>query len=401
MSTLAPTQKADEVFEPTEQSWTGRFTLDGSAALERRIEEICQRVLAGVRSVIPETSLEALLLAGGYGRGEGGVLKTAQGDEPYNDLEFYVCSRGNRFLSRRRYGGRLAGVAEELSAEAGLEVEFKIISLPQLRHAPPSMFYYDLVMGHRWLQGNESLLQGCEHHREASRIPPAEATRLLMNRCTGLLLAGEKLRQTDFDARDSDFVARNIAKAQLALGDAVLTFLGQYHWSCRERHRRLASVLETESSPSLAELFPHHRQGVDFKLHPHRSSASISDLDGRIRNFLPLGLQTWLWIESHRLGGRFTSARNYAFNPANKCPETNPWRNRLVNASVFGAAKVFAVGGGRHPRERLLNALPLLLWEDVGRDWEILAGLQHNLKTRSRTRAGLVDRYLRLWERVR
>ena len=44
------------------------------------------------------------------------------------------------------------------------------------------MFYYDLVMGHRWLVGGDALLTGCEQHREAGRIPLHEAARLLIRR---------------------------------------------------------------------------------------------------------------------------------------------------------------------------------------------------------------------------
>jgi hypothetical protein len=43
--------------------------------------------------------------------------------------------------------------------------------------------------------GNEPLLAGCEHHRAADKIPPYEATRLLMNRSSGLLFAWERLRR--------------------------------------------------------------------------------------------------------------------------------------------------------------------------------------------------------------
>src|SRR6185436_5065391 len=99
--------------------------------------------------------------------------------------------------------------------------------------------YYDLVCGHRWLIGDDALFAGFERHRQAHLLPPAEATRLLINPCTGLLLARHKIQACPLDSVAADFVGRNLAKLQLALGDAVLTLLGQYHSSCRERHRRL------------------------------------------------------------------------------------------------------------------------------------------------------------------
>jgi hypothetical protein len=73
------------------------------------------------------------------------------------------------------------------------------------------MFYYDLVLGGRWWVGDEALFRGCEHHRESKAIPLHEATRLLMNRCSGLLFSADRLCGRSFGPEDSDFVGRNLA----------------------------------------------------------------------------------------------------------------------------------------------------------------------------------------------
>ena len=56
-----------------------RFTLDGDDALERGLKRTCARVLSGIRGLIPADKLEAVVLGGGYGRGEGGVLRNKDG----------------------------------------------------------------------------------------------------------------------------------------------------------------------------------------------------------------------------------------------------------------------------------------------------------------------------------
>src|SRR5665213_289522 len=204
---IATLELPEERVKPAElvrPSSTTRYTLDGDEKLERHLEGTCQLILAGVRSLVPHGKLEALLLGGGYGRGEGGVLKIENGDQPYNDLEFYVFIRGNRWLNERRYRESLHHLGKKLATMAKVEVEFKIISLTGLRRSSPSMFYYDAVMGHRMLFGDESDLANCSHHREAQLIPPAEATRLLMNRGSGLLFAREKLLRRPFTEADAD-----------------------------------------------------------------------------------------------------------------------------------------------------------------------------------------------------
>ncbi|HEX4120314.1 MAG TPA: hypothetical protein VH619_06850, partial [Verrucomicrobiae bacterium] len=245
---------------------TKRFTVDGASELEERLEQTCHKVRDGVRGVFSARSLEAVVLGGGYGRGEGGVWKTAGGELPYNDLEFYVFTRGNRLWHDYRHARALGDLGERLSTEAGVHVEFKIESAPRLRGSGVSMFTYDLVAGHRIVFGDPSIFDGCEHHLDSAKIPLAEATRLLCNRCSGLLLAGEMLSDPSDGA--ADFVARNLAKARLALGDTVLTAFGQYHWSVQERYRRLGAVNAAEIPSWLAKVQAHHAGGLVFKLHP-------------------------------------------------------------------------------------------------------------------------------------
>ena len=199
-----------------------RFTLDGSIQLECRLAELCEEISGATLSLVPRQKLQALVLGGGYGRGHGGVLKTPAGDALYNDLEFYVFLKGNALLNQSCYRQRFEALGELLSPKAGLHVEFKIDSLDKLRRRPVSIFSYDLVTGHRTVYGSSEVFAGCEHHRDSARIEPAEATRLLLNRCSGLLLVKELLLLNDITDEQCDFIGRNLAKAQLALGDALL-----------------------------------------------------------------------------------------------------------------------------------------------------------------------------------
>ena len=377
-----------------------RFTLDGSDQLERHLARTCQNVLAGIRHLVPDNLLEALLLGGGYGRGEGGVLETPTGHWPYNDLEFYVFIHGNRWLNERRYLGPLHQLGHKLGQRAGLEVEFKIISQAQLRSSSPSMFYYDLMTGHQWLWGDQRRLADCAHHRSAPHIPLSEATRLLMNRGTGLLFAREVLSRRPFTSENADFVGRNLAKAQLALGDAVLTAFGQFHWSCRQRHERLRTLDPKEPLAWLPDVLRHHEHGVEFKLHPLPSSASPETLQRQYDDLSALGLNVWLWLESRRLGHRFVSARDYGLSSLNKCPETNRWRNLLVNAKAFGPAALWKTKAWRYPRERLLNSLAILLWEGSVFDVKLTRRLQGELLVETTDRNSFVQAYQTLSARL-
>jgi hypothetical protein len=402
LSTSVPPLAPTAGDAPVSGAASGRFTLDGDAALEANLAAICEQVRAGVERVVPRRRLEGILLGGGYGRGEGGVLATPAGDRPYNDLEFYVLVRGFTVWNDRRYRARLGELAHTLSESAGIEVEFKVISAADLRRNPVTMFSYDLVSGHRQLGGRDHLLTGCEHHGRAGEIPLAEATRLLLNRCTGLLLARQRLERHPFTPDDGDFVERNLAKAKLALGDAVLTAFGQYHWSCRERTRRLDLLSTGNDLPWSDSVHAAHAVGMNFKLRPYRSDRTAVGLEMDLVQILPLAREVWLWLESRRLGIDFESPVGYALHPATKCPGTSPLHNWLATARRMRGRELASRRAFRYPRERLLRALPVLLWQKgMLADSRVRQSLQRELGTRAEDEAGLVAAYLRLWEYFR
>ena len=374
-----------------------RFTLDGNRELEQHLQELCLRARRAVAEAIPNSIVEGMLLGGGYGRGEGGVLRTPQGERPYNDLEFYIFLKGSFLLTKRKFQPVLDRCAHLLSNEADIEIEFRATSLGKLRRSAPNMFDYDLIMGHRWCIGDDNLLHGCEHHRDAWRIPLADATRLLLNRCSGLLFARERLLRENFSAKDADFVGRNIAKAKLALGDVLLTALRQYHWSCLERNRRIAAM--SIDLPWLAQIKSLHSEGVEFKLHPQKTNLRQADLIASHEQVSDLALKVWLWLESRRLRTSLADAAEYAFSPINKCPEGKAWRNALISLRTFGG-KALSRKLVRYPRERLLNCLPLLLWAGVSKSSpDIVQFLQSELLTNSNSFASLVETYRTLWSR--
>jgi hypothetical protein len=375
-----------------------RFTIDGSDALEKHLWRMCERVATGVREIIPNGELQALLLGGGYGRGQGGVLKTSSGEKAYNDLEFYVCVRGSEVLNREKFRGAFHELSEKLSPEAGVEVEFKISSVPKLQKFPPTMFSYDLAWGHRTVIGDDAnFLERDTLHAE--NIPLYEATRLLMNRCSGLLFAREHLQRKPFTADDADFVGRNHAKAQLSFGDAFLTAHGQYHWDCRVRNERLVKFSPEHNLPWLDDVRRHHSLGMDFKFHPRLTTASMENLCDRQRELTHLALRVWLWLESKRLNQMFTSPREYVESNKNKCPETNPLRNFAINAKTFGKVFISAGRPFRYPRERLFDSLALLLWEPTALTRDVfLRRIQTDLRTEATAFADLVRAYESLWK---
>ena len=372
-----------------------RFTRDGSEALETRLTALCGEVADGVRALVPPRLIEALVLGGGYGRGEGGVLRTPEGDAPYNDFEFFVFLRGPAWPNDRRFGPGLHAFGESLSPKAGMDVEFKVVSKAAFRSAAVNMFYYDLVMGHRCVIGDESIFQGCDHHRNATAIPMGEAMRLLFNRCSGLLFSKERLHRRDFTAADADFVCRNLAKAKLAFGDAWLASQGHYHWSCLERHEKLASL--AHGVPLVQSLLADHAEGVEFKLHPRVSTETHDELVRQWESVSRTAWSVWQDLAGRQLGEDFARPADYAASRATLCPGSPAWRNRLVHAKHFGFKAAFGPMAARYPRERLFRSLAVLLWGQAEARESAMA--RNWLRAETDDFTGLVAAYRDWWNR--
>jgi hypothetical protein len=242
-----------------------------------------------------------------------------------------------------------------------------------------------------------SIFAGCERHLNASNIPLAEAARLLFNRCTGLLLAKELLQKRELTADDADFVGRNLAKAQLALGDAVLVAAGKYHWDCLQRRQALVELTIDEEPLWAQEVQQHHAAGVDFKLHPRRISKPLAEFRAEHEIISRLAQRVWLWLESRRLNQRFSTAHDYAFSLVEKCTGSPTWRNLLLNMKTFGVRSVLDQAAERYPRERLLNSLPLLLWDEPLNDLRVKRHLQKELRTTASDWQGFVAAYRAVW----
>lgn len=335
-----------------------RFTIDGSDRLERQLAEACHTISRQIRSFIREPVLEALVLGGGYGRGEGGVLDRNGCDAPYNDLEFFVFLHGPVRSNERRYHEAFQTLEREMTAELGIDVEFKIISKLQFDRQATTMFYYDLVNGHHVIWGPRNFLES-HPHGQVEQLPAHEATRLLFNRFSGLLFAAQRLSKPTFNAEDADFVLRNLKKAKLAMGDAVLALEGCYHWSCLERKRRL-DTLNPDDLPTAA-LRQFHEEGCAFKLHPYSATAGREALTRTLSEVLPIAWSVWQWAEERRLSVALPSPSDYAKTPGTLCPETRAAKNLLIRLKQFGPQGVIR-HSFRYPREALFRAMSLLLW---------------------------------------
>jgi hypothetical protein len=316
-----------------------------ATSLDSYLAELAIRL--GAASFAPAVTV--LALGGGYGRGEGGIFHPAPGTPPalYNDLEFYIVLHDASATGAAHAWSDAEAHRGEVAV--GIEVEFKILSAAALESARPSMFYYDLVVGHRLVWGDAAFLPSLlPRLGDPAQIPAHEATRLLFNRGSGLFYAQCALALHDSRVADG-FVERNHAKCRLALADAVLALNGRYHGSCRERTRRLVEPL-AHLPPQWPTLQAWHREGVEFKLHPRHRAPDAAILRTAQEELTETWRNVFRWVEGHRLGRTFATDEDYVTYPGRLLPEFPAAKNLLL-----------------HLRDRLRRGGALPVWTDYPR----------------------------------
>ena len=222
-----------------------------------RVEKLISEALDGIAAAFaasPESSaVRAVVLGGGYGRGEGGATPDGM---PYNDLDFFVVMKGTRATAGLRK--QLDSISSEWGAKLGIDVDFHCVdSVRALCKDAETLMNQELFAGGIVIFGDRDVFQGAPI-RPFSEIPWTEGARLLLNRGAGLLFA----RQRSNDPSQADFVRRNIHKAALGCGDAILVVHHDYRRTGSERLEALGKYHEA------SWLVPAYRAALDFKYTP-------------------------------------------------------------------------------------------------------------------------------------
>ena len=194
------------------------FTARDAPEDRKRVERDLWHVATRVARSDPH--LDALVLTGGFSRGEG----TVHDGEPVNDYDLVAF--------RRRPGGARAyrALGHALTRELGIEVDLLPVWRARVPRLAPKLFWLDLRLGGRVLIGGARALARVPEY-SARDLPLSEVARLLGNRAAGLLLA------LPAHGEPADPAMRDLqaTKAALAAMDASLIARGAYGPRLRDR----------------------------------------------------------------------------------------------------------------------------------------------------------------------
>lgn len=203
----------------------------------------------------------SIVLGGGYGRGDGGVLtdELTNTKKLYNDLDFFVFFETMSSKNKNLLNKLLSELAEKWSEKLSIDVDFAqaraINVIPKATQK--TLMYQELLCGHEVIFGNSHILNSLTRIASCD-LPILEGFRLMLNRGTGLFLAKEKYAS---DELDYNFIWRNLHKCALGAGDAYLIINHQYDYKIEHRLAKLEKILSKAN-------FLLYENAVKFKFSP-------------------------------------------------------------------------------------------------------------------------------------
>jgi hypothetical protein len=197
-------------------------------------------------------SLVCLALIGAFGRGEGAVITSEKGPEPWNDYDLILVTHTREGWNRLPTLGRT--IASELSVRGVDIVPF----LPgELRKKASAMMVVDAREGHVVIKGDKTILSDVPK----ASVTDREALILLLNRMVCLLEAPPESLTGSPPA--PLFFTSQLSKAIFAVVDARLVRAGQYATKYREKTVRFLSLPDVGS-----ELKEAVDEAFSFRLSP-------------------------------------------------------------------------------------------------------------------------------------
>ena len=247
----------------------GRFTVRGSDRIERDLTQLADAIAAAAAAALAPRDYRTLIMIGGYGRGEGGVDRRSGVERPHNNIDLLLVTNG---LGRR--DGELKRALEAaiapLAARAGIGIDVGTVPYLRLAWAPCRIIWYDTRFGHKVLAGEPACFVNLTRF-SADRILASDARDLLVNRGTLLLLNEEILEHGAPGPEQQRALVRHAVKAIIGYGDALLYFLGAYHWSYLVKRSRL--VAHAAVPDRFKQLYS---RACDYRLEP--SAGGFADV---------------------------------------------------------------------------------------------------------------------------
>ena len=374
-----------------------KYTVYGNDDFDRKIESDLQNIRNTILTLFPEKDISAIILGGGYGRGEGGVVVKNGKMCLYNDYDMFMITNNISYKKKKEYQEKIFKASEELTEKIGIDVDFgPLKNKNELKKMPFTLMYYELKKGHKVIYGNKNSLRYLPDY-DINKIPKDEMLNYMLNRGVGLFLAYQKITKTKNSETDLEFVERNIYKALMACGDIFLLFEEKYNYLYTARMQSM-KILKNNEIIQDRNFLKYYEDSINYKLHPVNK---FDHLDVKLEYTLKVFEKFYLYAFSEYWQRNIPSFDVYypmlSQEAVPKCRNIkNLLKNNLLNIKEVGCKNFSFKFSMNYPRYRLFFALPYFLFNCEIKDVILrkVLGIDRNLSKRDK-----IKRFLLLWNR--
>ncbi len=370
-----------------------RYTLRGSAAIEKRMAAMMSRVAGSIAKHFRPHEYRSVVLLGGYGRGEGGVIRDMTGEHLHNNIDLLLITAtwGRKSGLKKRLDAVLAPIA----ANEKIGIDTGVIGEMELRHAPPHVIWFDVRWGHRTILGDAAIVPSLRP-LAAKDIAIDDVHALLVNRASLLVINDAIFERGEPAPHHARYVVKHLMKAIIGHGDALLFTHGRYHAGYLEKQRRMRDIAAL--TPGLAELYD---AAAEFRFSPdyeRYARENLRDFTQRTRDTLAAAHLAFERLRSDRRDCTFA---NHIERVLENKPSSTTFAarmKRMANANASGLLRQTILhrkeAHGHCPRAVLAAVLPTVLY---GSNTDQARLTQSLLRASDCSPQALRHAYLRYW----
>jgi hypothetical protein len=278
------------------------FTYYNNKETEKVLNQVMQEVATVFNELFSEQETAALIVIGGYGRGEGGIVRKNDTYHPHNNIDFLYIHHG-------RISQKVVALAnaklQEISKKYDIGIDMSAINRQKLLNLKGLVVSYDMRYGHKTILGDSTFLK-----ENASfslyNIDPTDVRQLLINRGTLLLINRVLLNKETLTTEEKKLIIKHAIKAIIGYGDALLYFNDAYHWSYAQK---LTNMTEQKNIPE--EVKTLYSEAMLFRFRPDYEKFLEKDLHAWNDELLHILSQIHLQCEKMNLNERDLSWDNY------------------------------------------------------------------------------------------
>ena len=202
------------------------------------------------------TNVESIILAGGFGRGEGSVLIVNNDIQPINDYDIYIITKNNSKIVD------LENLRNSILKRIQIrQVDIELIQAKKLKYLKPTMANYDLKYASYVFYGNKKILESIPFI-DSSKLSLREGRTPLLLYLISILQAYPGEKDSQITDNEKFWIYQQISKSILGWSSALLILHGKYHSSYIEREKIFKEIINNEVWCELVQ------KATQFKVSP-------------------------------------------------------------------------------------------------------------------------------------